>query len=119
MQGQLDYNWFYSLKTLAHFRYKEFVDFLNYVTQINCLTGAIIARHILRIIYIQITKYNPPQEPPPDCILMKVQAGLKERPASWEGGRERRPQQEILDPGQREASSDPPTRSPAAGPPGW
>jgi hypothetical protein len=29
---------------------------------------------------------------------MKVQAGLKERPASWEGGHERRSQQEIQDP---------------------
>jgi hypothetical protein len=37
---------------LAYFRSKVFVDFLHYVTQINCLTGAIIARHILQIIYI-------------------------------------------------------------------
>jgi hypothetical protein len=51
-QGRLDYDWFYSLKTLAHFRSKVLVDFLHYVTQINCLTGAIIARHILRRLYL-------------------------------------------------------------------
>ncbi len=39
-------------------------DFLHYITQINCLTGGIIVRHILRIIYILITKYDPPQDPP-------------------------------------------------------
>jgi hypothetical protein len=39
----------YSLKTLAHFRPKVLVDFLHSFTQINKFTGAIIARHILRI----------------------------------------------------------------------
>ncbi len=53
-QGRLDYDWIYSLKILAHFiRSKVLEDFLHYVTQINCLTGAIISetyiRHILRI----------------------------------------------------------------------
>jgi hypothetical protein len=43
---RLDYNWFYSLKVLAHFRPKKLVDFLHSITQINCLNGAIIARHI-------------------------------------------------------------------------
>ncbi len=38
----------YSLKTLAHFRPKVLVDFLRSFTQINELTGAIIARHISR-----------------------------------------------------------------------
>jgi hypothetical protein len=28
---------------LAHFRSKVLVDFLHYVTRINCLTGAIIS----------------------------------------------------------------------------
>ncbi len=31
------------LKILAHFRSKVLVDFLHYVTRINCLTGAIIS----------------------------------------------------------------------------
>ncbi len=31
------------------------------VTQINCLTGAIIARHILRRLYLNNQLYNPPQ----------------------------------------------------------
>jgi len=52
-QGHLDYNWIYSLKILAHFRSKVLVDFHHFVTQINCLTGAIISetyiRHILRM----------------------------------------------------------------------
>ncbi len=52
-QGRLDYDWFYSLKILAHFRSKVLEDFLHYVTQINCLTGAIISEtyiwHILRM----------------------------------------------------------------------
>jgi len=43
-QGRLDYNWFYSLKILAHFWPKVLVDFLHYVTRINCLTGAIISQ---------------------------------------------------------------------------
>jgi hypothetical protein len=61
-QGQLDYNWFYSLKTLAHFRSKVLVDFLHYITRINCLTGTIIARHILRInLFTYVTEYDPPQ----------------------------------------------------------
>ncbi len=68
-----------------------------YVTQINCLTGAIIARHILRRLYLNKRLYDPPQEPPPppDCLFMNMQAGLKKRPASWEGGREKRPLQET------------------------
>ncbi len=52
-QGRLDYDWFYSLKILTRFRSKVLEDFLHYVTQINCLTGAIISetyiRHILRM----------------------------------------------------------------------
>jgi hypothetical protein len=56
-QGQLDYNWFYSLKTLAHFRSKVFVDFLHYVTQINSLTGAIIARQLNTILHTIIIFY--------------------------------------------------------------
>jgi hypothetical protein len=48
-------------KTLAHFRSKVLVDFLHYVTQINCLTGAIIARHILRRLYLNKRLYDPPQ----------------------------------------------------------
>jgi hypothetical protein len=52
-QGHLDYDRFYSLKILAHFRPKVLVDFHHSVTQINCLTGAIISetykRHILRM----------------------------------------------------------------------
>ncbi len=48
----IDYDWFYSLKTLAHFRSKVLVDFLHSFTQINWLTRAIIARHILRRIYL-------------------------------------------------------------------
>jgi hypothetical protein len=47
----------YSLKTLAHFRPKVLVDFLHSFTQINELTGAIIARHILRRIYFN-NNYN-------------------------------------------------------------
>jgi hypothetical protein len=39
----------HSLKTLAHFRPKVLVDFLHSFSQINKLTGVIIARHILRI----------------------------------------------------------------------
>jgi hypothetical protein len=46
-----------SLKTLAHFRSKLLVNFLRSFTQINELTGAIIARHILRGIYLN-TNYN-------------------------------------------------------------
>jgi len=49
-----DYNWFYSLKVLEHFRSKLWVDFLHVPTQINCLTGSIIARHVSRI-YILIS----------------------------------------------------------------
>jgi hypothetical protein len=52
-QGLRDYDSFYSLKILAHFRSKVLVDFHHSVTQINCLTGAIISetsiRHILRM----------------------------------------------------------------------
>ncbi len=52
-QGQLDYDWIYSLKILAHFWSKVLEDFHHYVTQINCLTGATISetyiRHILRM----------------------------------------------------------------------
>jgi hypothetical protein len=52
-QGRLDYDYIYSLKILAHFRSKVLEDFPHYVTQINCLTGAIISetyiRHILRM----------------------------------------------------------------------
>ena len=33
------------------------------------------------------------RSPPPVCIFTKVQAGLKERPTSWEDGREKRPLQ--------------------------
>jgi hypothetical protein len=49
---QLDYNCFYSLKQLAHFRSKVLVDFLHYVTQTNCLTGAIIRETHIRNKYI-------------------------------------------------------------------
>ncbi len=38
--------------------------------------------------------------PPPDRLFMKMQAGLKKRPASWEDGREKRPLQETLGLGQ-------------------
>ncbi len=76
------------------------VDFLHYITQINCLTGAIIARHILRRLYLNKQLYDPPHEPPPVCIFTKVQAGLKEWAASWEDGREKRPLQETLGQGQ-------------------
>jgi hypothetical protein len=52
-QGRLDYDWIYSLKILAHFRSKVLVDFHHSVTQINCLTDAIISEtyiwHILRM----------------------------------------------------------------------
>jgi hypothetical protein len=51
-QGRLDYHWFYSLKHLAHFRSKVFVDFLHYVTKINCLTGATISETHIRNKYI-------------------------------------------------------------------
>jgi len=55
-QGLRDYDWIYSLKILAHFRSKVLEDFLHYVTQINCLTGAIISEtyiwHILRRLYL-------------------------------------------------------------------
>jgi hypothetical protein len=47
----------YSLKTLAHFRPKVLVDFLHSFTQINVLTGAIIARHTSRRIYLN-NNYN-------------------------------------------------------------
>jgi hypothetical protein len=60
-QGRLDYNSFYSLKILAHFRSKVLVDFLHYVTRINCLTGAIISETHTTNKYIYITKYDPPQ----------------------------------------------------------
>ncbi len=63
---QLHYNWFYSLKVLAHFRPKILVDFLHSFTQINCLTGAITARHILRTIYLNnnyvILLHNSPNK---------------------------------------------------------
>jgi hypothetical protein len=61
-QGRLDYNWFYSLKILAHLRSKVLVDFLHYVTRINCLTGAIISETHTTNKYIYIPKYNPPQK---------------------------------------------------------
>ncbi len=55
-RGLRDYDWFYSLKILAHFRSKVLVDFHHSITQINCLTGAIISetyiRHILRSLYL-------------------------------------------------------------------
>jgi hypothetical protein len=47
----------YSLKTLVNFRSKVLVDFLHSFTQMNVLTGAIIARHILRRIYLN-NNYN-------------------------------------------------------------
>jgi hypothetical protein len=50
--GRLDCDWLYPLKILAHFRPKVLVDFLHSFTQINCLTGAIIARHIIWTMYI-------------------------------------------------------------------
>jgi hypothetical protein len=62
-QGGLDYNSFYSLKILAHFRSKVLVDFLHYVTRINCLTGATISETHTTNKYIYITKYDPPQYP--------------------------------------------------------
>ncbi len=49
---QLDYNSFYSLKILAHFRPKVLVDFLHYYTRIKCLTGAIISETHTRHKYI-------------------------------------------------------------------
>jgi hypothetical protein len=52
---------------------------------INCLTGAIIVRHIIPNIYLNKPRIDPPQGPPPVCGFMKVQAGLKRWPASWEG----------------------------------
>ncbi len=51
-QGGLDYNWFYSLKILAHFRSKVLVDFRHYNTRIKCLTGAIISETHTRHKYI-------------------------------------------------------------------
>jgi hypothetical protein len=57
-QGLRDYDSFYmySLKILAHFRSKVLEDFPHYVTQVNCLTGAIISetfiRHILRRLHL-------------------------------------------------------------------
>jgi hypothetical protein len=36
------------------------VDFLHYVTSINCLTGAIISETTNK--YIYITKYDPPHQ---------------------------------------------------------
>ncbi len=48
----LDYNWFYSLKELAHFLFQTFGGFLYVPTaQIYCLTGAIISE-TRRMIYI-------------------------------------------------------------------
>ncbi len=58
-QGRLDYNWFYSLKHLAHFWSKVLVDFLHSITQINELTGAIIARtHITNNIFKSYYNYT-------------------------------------------------------------
>jgi hypothetical protein len=37
------------------------VDFLHYVTRINCLNGAIISETHTTNKYIYITKYDPPQ----------------------------------------------------------
>ncbi len=48
-------------KDIGAIRSKVLVDFLQYVTQINCLTGAIIARHILRRLYLNKQLYDPPQ----------------------------------------------------------
>ncbi len=55
-QGGLDY-----LKILVHFWPKVLVDFLHYVSRINCLTGAIISETHTRHKHILITKYDPPQ----------------------------------------------------------
>ncbi len=46
---RLDNNWFYSLKVLGAFYIEIIGGFLHVPKQINCLTGAVIARHILRI----------------------------------------------------------------------
>ncbi len=52
-QGRLDYGLILFSKDMAHFRSKVLVDFHHSVSQINCLTGAIISetyiRHILRL----------------------------------------------------------------------
>jgi hypothetical protein len=50
---------FYFLKVLAHFRFKELVDFSTYDTQISCLTGATV-KHVLRKKYIYTV---PPHVP--------------------------------------------------------
>ncbi len=66
-QGLRDYDWFYSLEILAHFRSKVLVDFHHSVVQINCLTGAIISetyiRHITKFIFNDYTilHRSPPQ----------------------------------------------------------
>ncbi len=51
----------YSLKILAHFRSKVLVDFLHYVTRINCLTGATISETHTTNKYIYTNQYDPPQ----------------------------------------------------------
>jgi hypothetical protein len=42
--GWLDYDSFYLLKVLAHFRPKQLVDLSTYDTLILCLSGAIISK---------------------------------------------------------------------------
>jgi hypothetical protein len=37
------------------------MDFLHYITRINCLTGAITSETHITNKYIYITKYDPPQ----------------------------------------------------------
>ncbi len=60
--------------------YSLTVEFLNHVNKFRALLNDYTILH-----------RSPP--PPPDCLFMKMQAGLKKRPASWEGGREKRPLQ--------------------------
>ncbi len=53
------------------------MDFLHYVTRINCLTGAIISETHITNKFIYITKYDPPHTYPKfNCITDN--ANLKE-----------------------------------------
>jgi hypothetical protein len=90
-QGHLDYDCLYSLKIFAHFRSKVLVDFHHSVTQINCLTGAIISetyiRHILRMNIFN--DYTILHRSPPPSLHLHEGASWTEGAADILGGRPR------------------------------
>ncbi len=110
-------------KITGAFLFQIFGGFLHVpTTQITASLAPWLARRIYKYIFKYYAWsstwwHDPP--PPPSASPRKAQAGLWERPASWEVGRKWRPQQEIPGLGRCGPSAGPWRRSPASGLPGW